>query len=85
MYCLRHLKNIIACKIIQRHSCEITSIKKKCEVLHRDILRTLSITTCIHEKATPIALRKTKPKSKHKLTIKHFVDIKRVSKYMVIY
>jgi hypothetical protein len=84
MYYLRHLKNIVACKVIQKHSCEITLIKKRCKVLHRDILRTLSVTTCIHEEATPIAVCRTKPKSKHKLTIKHFEDIKRVSKYIIL-
>jgi len=83
MYCLRNLKNIVAYKVIQRYNCEITSIKKRCEVLHKDMLRTLSVTACIHKEA-PIALRRAKPKSKHKFTMKNFVDIKRVSKYMVL-
>ncbi|EZA48319.1 GTP-binding protein [Ooceraea biroi] len=74
-----HLRSIVAtCNAIQRHGCEITLIGRRREVSHRNLLRALSVTACVHEETRPTALRRRKPKSQNQLTVQHFVDIKQV-------
>lgn len=76
MHCLRHLR-ITAYNIFQRQSCEFILNRSRRKVLDKTILRTLSVTACVHEESVAKPLRSIKSKSKQD-TVQYFVDLKQV-------
>ncbi|XP_050444621.1 mitochondrial ribosome-associated GTPase 2 isoform X4 [Cataglyphis hispanica] len=78
MHCLRLLRNIVACNIIQGQSYKIILNRNKCKMSYRNLFRTLSVTTCVYkEKSIAKPLRSIKPKSKRD-TLQSFIDIKQI-------